>query len=91
MSARIAYMLDINGKRRIVEVSGDTPLLRVMCDEPGLSCMPFACTGGFCGACVIQVDGVSVRACTFPVEEAIGRRVVSPGTPGRTYFVDGQG
>jgi isoquinoline 1-oxidoreductase alpha subunit len=79
MSSRIAYMLEINGRRRIADVDGATPLLWVMSDEPGLSCMPFACTGGFCGACTIEVDGVAVRACTFPVEEAVGRRIVSPG------------
>lgn len=79
MSSFVAYMLDINGRRRIVDVEGDTPLLRVMTEEPGLSCMPFACSGGLCGACTIEVDGVAVRACAFPVEEAVGRKIVSPG------------
>lgn len=79
MNSRIAYMLDINGRRRIVDVEGGTPLLWVMSDEPGLSCMPFSCSAGLCGACTIEVDGVSVRSCTFPVEEAVGRRIVSPG------------
>ncbi len=45
--------------------------------------MPFACTAGLCGACTIEVDGVAVRACTFPVEEALGRRIVSPGGQSR--------
>ena len=79
MGSRIAYMLDINGRRRIVDVEGNSPLLWVMCDEPGLSCMPFSCSAGYCGACTIEVDGVSVRACAFPVEEAVGRKIVSPG------------
>jgi len=79
MGSRIAYMLDINGRHRIADVEGGTPLLWVMSDEPGLSCMPFSCSGGFCGACTIAVDGVSVRACAFPVEEAVGRKIVSPG------------
>ena len=83
MRSRIAYMLDINGRRRVVDVDGATPLLWVMTDEPGLSCMPFACTAGLCGACTIEVDGVAVRACTFPVEEAVGRRIVSPGGQSR--------
>jgi hypothetical protein len=46
MSSRIAYMLDINNRRRIADVEGATPLLWVMTDEPGLSCMPFACAAG---------------------------------------------
>ena len=79
MSSRIAYMLDINNRRRIADVDGATPLLWVMTEEPGLSCMPFACTAGLCGACTIEVDGVAVRACAFPVEEAVGRKIVSPG------------
>ena len=88
MGSHIAYMLDINGRRRIVDVEGGTPLLWVMADEPGLSCMPFSCSTGYCGACVIEVDGVSVRACSYPVEEAVGRRIASPGaraisSPGR--------
>jgi len=91
MSTRIAYMLDINDRRRIVDVDGTTPLLWVMTEEPGLSCMPFACTGGLCGACTIEVDGVAVRACTFPVEEAVGRKIVSPGGSNKSYLVDGQG
>ena len=82
-TSRIAYMLDINGRRRITDVEAGTPLLWVMTDEPGLSCMPFACTAGLCGACTIEVDGVAVRACTFPVEEALGRRIVSPGGQSR--------
>ena len=79
MTSPIAYMLDINGRRRVVDVDGTTPLLRVMTEEPGLSSMPFACSAGYCGACTIEVDGVAVRACAFPVEEALGRRIVSPG------------
>ena len=79
MSSRIAYMLDINNRRRVADVEGATPLLWVMTEEPGLSCMPFACTAGMCGACTIEVDGVAVRACAFPVEEAVGRKIVSPG------------
>ncbi len=73
--SRIAYMLDVNGRRMIADVEGDTPLLSVLFEEPGLSLMPFRCGAGLCGACTITVDGVSVRACSFPVAEAVGRRI----------------
>lgn len=85
-ASRIAYMLDINGRRMIADVEGDTPLLSVLYEEPGLALMPFRCSAGLCGACTISVDGVSVRACSFPVAEAVGRRIATTSLTDRDGF-----
>ena len=85
-ASRIAYLLDVNGRRLIADVEGDTALLSVLHEEPGLALMPFRCSAGLCGACTIAVDGVSVRACSFPVAEALGRRIETISRPDRGAF-----
>jgi isoquinoline 1-oxidoreductase alpha subunit len=61
------YQLNINGKKRSVDVAADTPLLWVLRDHLQLPGTKFGCGIGQCGACTIHYNGVAVRSCVMPV------------------------
>ncbi len=73
----MAYTLTVNGRRRTVDVDGDTPLLWVLRDELGLTGTKFGCGAGLCGACTVHLDGTATRSCTVPVEAAAGTAVTT--------------
>lgn len=65
----------VNGEARTVETAADTPLLWVLRDDLGLMGTKFGCGMALCGACTVHVDGIAVRACTYPVEFVAGSDV----------------
>jgi aerobic-type carbon monoxide dehydrogenase small subunit (CoxS/CutS family) len=69
--------LMVNGRRRVVDVAPDTPLLWVLRDALGLTGTKFGCGIGQCGACTVHLDGAAVRSCTLPVAAVGARRVVT--------------
>jgi aerobic-type carbon monoxide dehydrogenase small subunit (CoxS/CutS family) len=69
--------LTVNGHRRDVDVSPDTPLLWVLRDSLGLLGTKYGCGVGLCGACTVHVNGAAVRACTVPVDAVAGQRVTT--------------
>jgi isoquinoline 1-oxidoreductase subunit alpha len=71
------FMLRINGARRRVTVSAGTPLLWVLRDGLGLTGAKYGCGAGLCGACTVHLDGQAVRSCGLPVEQAVGKAVVT--------------
>jgi aerobic-type carbon monoxide dehydrogenase small subunit (CoxS/CutS family) len=74
MSAkRIA--LAVNGKREMVEVDPEKPLLWVLRDDLRLTGAKYGCGAGLCGACTVHLDGKAERSCTLPVG-AVGSRAV---------------
>jgi isoquinoline 1-oxidoreductase alpha subunit len=70
-------ILTVNGRRRVVDVAPDTPLLWVLRDTLGLTGTKFGCGVAQCGACTIHVGGAPVRSCTFPVSSVAGRPVTT--------------
>ena len=70
-------VLHVNGRRHVLAVDTETPLLWVLRDTLGLVGTKFGCGGGFCGACTVHVDGVATRACTLPLSKVAGRAVVT--------------
>ncbi len=64
-----SYDLLVNGERRTVEVTPDTPLLWVLRDTLALVGTKFGCGQALCGACTVHVDGRARRSCTLPVSE----------------------
>ena len=68
--------LRINGSRKDVDVSPDTPLLWVLRDELQLTGTKYGCGVAQCGACTVHVGGQPVRACVTPVS-AVGDREVT--------------
>jgi isoquinoline 1-oxidoreductase subunit alpha len=71
------YLLQINGSRRPVTVTAGTPLLWVLRDAIGLTGAKYGCGAGLCGACTVHLDGQATRSCTVPVEQAVGKALVT--------------
>jgi len=69
--------LNVNGKSHQVDVEPDTPLLRVLREQVGLTGTKYGCGVAICGACTVHVDGAAVRACTIPVSAAAGKRITT--------------
>jgi isoquinoline 1-oxidoreductase alpha subunit len=73
----MAIELSVNGQRRTVEASPDTPLLWALRDHLALTGTKFGCGRALCGACTVHVDGVAVRSCALPIEHARGKAITT--------------
>jgi isoquinoline 1-oxidoreductase alpha subunit len=71
-----SFPINVNGRRRAVDVSPATPLLWVLRDTLGLSGTKFGCGIGQCGACTVHLAGAAVRACQVPIS-AVGTQWVT--------------
>lgn len=67
----------LNGAAAEVDVDPQTPLLEVLRNDFELNGPKFGCGLAQCGACAVQLDGVSVRACVLPVQSVVGKTVVT--------------
>jgi len=65
------FNLNVNGKKREVDVDPDTPMLWVLRDHLNLVGTKFGCGIAQCGACTIHADGNAIRSCSTPVS-AVG-------------------
>lgn len=76
--------LIVNGRKSLVNVDPETPLLFVLNDELGLRGPRFGCGMAQCGACTVIMRGQVVRSCVMPVG-AVGNAEVTTleglGTP----------
>jgi nicotinate dehydrogenase subunit A len=64
--------LTVNGVRRTVTSSPDTPLLYVLRDELGQLGPKFGCGLAQCGACTVIIEGRAVRSCVTPISAVKG-------------------
>ena len=71
------FLLQVNGSRRRVTAAAGTPLLWVLRDGLGLTGAKYGCGAGLCGACTVHLGGDAVRSCGVPVEQAVGKPVVT--------------
>jgi aerobic carbon-monoxide dehydrogenase small subunit len=69
--------MTLNGKAVSKEVSGNTLMTEFLRDELRLTGTHVGCDTSQCGACVIHVDGKSVKACTMFAAEAQGAAVTT--------------
>jgi aerobic-type carbon monoxide dehydrogenase small subunit (CoxS/CutS family) len=69
--------LSVNGLRRVVTATADTPLLYVLHNDLHLSGPRYGCGLAQCGACTAHLDGQPIRSCVTPVASVIGRKITT--------------
>lgn len=69
--------ITVNGARREVHASGDTPLLYVLRNELELTGPQFGCGLSQCGACSVLLDGREIRSCVTPLSAVQGKEVTT--------------
>ena len=69
--------ITVNGTRREVQSSGDTPLLYVLRNDLGLSGPQFGCGLSQCGSCSVLLDGKEVRSCALPLANVGAKEVTT--------------
>ena len=70
-------MLTVNGTQHKVEVEARTLLVEVLREQLRLTGTHVGCDTSQCGACVVHVDGESVKACTLLAVQADGCQVLT--------------
>ena len=69
--------VQINGQERTFGRDPSMPLLWFLRDELGLTGTKFGCGVALCGACTVHINGEAVRACTTPMSDVAGKKVVT--------------
>ena len=69
--------LKVNGKVETHEVEGNTLLVEFIRETIGLTGTHVGCDTSQCGACVVHVDGASVKACTMLAAQAEGAEITT--------------
>jgi len=69
--------LTVNGREVTAEVEPSTLLVEFIREQLRLTGTHVGCDTSQCGACVVHVDGASVKSCTMLAVEADGRSVTT--------------
>ena len=69
--------MTVNGKTSTTEVEGRTLLVELLREKLRLTGTHVGCDTSQCGACVVHVDGESVKACTILAVQAEGSKVTT--------------
>jgi len=69
--------MTVNGKAATGNVEGRTLLVQFLRDQMGLTGTHIGCDTSQCGACVVHVDGKSVKSCTLLAVQANGTKVTT--------------
>ena len=69
--------LNVNGKRRTVDVDASVSLLSVLRDDLDLTGTKYGCGEGRCGACTVLLNGQLTRSCVTQVDRAAGKQITT--------------
>ena len=69
--------MTVNGKAATGDVEGRTLLVHFLREQLGLTGTHVGCDTSQCGACVVHVDGKSVKCCTMLAVQADGAKVTT--------------
>src|SRR5512135_2819976 len=69
--------MTVNGKAVTGNVEGRTLLVQFLRENLGLTGTHVGCDTSQCGACVVHVDGNSVKSCTLLAVQADGAQVTT--------------
>ena len=70
-------VLHVNGAAHEVVADPETPLLYVLRNDLKLKGARYGCGAGFCGACIVIVDGKAVPSCDVPVGAMAGKSITT--------------
>jgi carbon-monoxide dehydrogenase small subunit len=73
----LTVSMTVNGKQVSKEVEGRTLLVQFLRDQLGLTGTHVGCDTSQCGACVVHIDGTSVKACTVLAAQAEGAEITT--------------
>ena len=73
----ITVSMTVNGKAVSKEIEPRTLLVQFLREELGLTGTHVGCDTSQCGACVVHVDGESLKSCTMLAVEADGAEVTT--------------
>jgi carbon-monoxide dehydrogenase small subunit len=69
--------LTINGEAFVSDRDPMTPLIDILREDMALTGAKAVCREGFCGACLVLMDGEPVASCLTPAALGVGRRIVT--------------
>ena len=69
--------ISVNGKKISEEVSGNTLLSGFLRDNLALTGTHVGCDTSQCGACVVHLDGNSIKSCTTLVADCDGAEIIT--------------
>ena len=69
--------LTVNERSHTAEVEGRTLLVELLREGMGLTGTHVGCDTSQCGACVVHVDGESVKSCTMLAIQANGAKITT--------------
>ena len=69
--------ITVNGRAESREVEDRTLLVQFLRDNLGLTGTHVGCDTSQCGACVVHMDGVAVKACTVLAAAADGAKITT--------------
>ncbi len=73
----VTVSMTVNGKAATAEVEPRTLLVQYLRENLGLTGTHVGCDTSQCGACVVHVDGVSVKSCTMLAAQAEGAEITT--------------
>lgn len=74
---KVSVSFTINGDPVNVEVPTVWTLLKTLREYFDLTGSKEGCGVGECGACTVMVDGQAVNACIYPIQEIMGKQVIT--------------
>ena len=84
----MALVLNVNGTPREIAADPETPLLYVLRNDLQLKGARYGCGAGFCGSCMVIVDGKATPSCDVSVSAVAGKSVTTIegiGTPAEPH------
>src|ERR1700761_5841386 len=77
MRSTVNVRLNVNGTEHSLEVEPRMLLVHALRDQLGLTGTHVGCDTSQCGCCVVQLNGKSVKSCTFLAMQADGATVTT--------------
>ena len=75
--SKVHVQLTVNGKAHDALVEPRTLLIHFLREDLGLTGAHIGCETGHCGACTVDIDGMSVKSCTMFAAQANGSEIMT--------------